>query len=614
MLFCIGVFCLAVTPGMAQENPMDVEGMHRKAYEFPTAEACGTCHPNHFREWSTSPHAYAQLSPVFNAMQATITTLTNGTNADFCIRCHTQTGMAMGESTFMTNMDRDPTSRQGISCAVCHRINEVHGKVSSRFSVESGDIYTPVYGPRGGEELKRVQADPDFKVATPTDKELRSPIHLEAQQFSAITTSGFCGSCHDVTLLDGFRLEEAFSEYKSSPAAKQGVTCQDCHMGKTGGVFTGDPKTNYDYGPAAVVNGKATRDRKLTNHMFAGPDHSIIHPGLFPHNPRAARLATMREWLTFDYRAGWGTEAFEDTVAAGYVFPERWATYDDRVEAREIIDGQIALLDTYMAKRTEVLSNGYQIGDIVTRQADDRGIRFKVQLRNATTGHNVPTGFTAERLVYIQVTVTDSEGKVVFQSGDLDPNGDVRDNHSIYVHNGDLPKDPYLLSLQSKFITRNIRGGDREQVLAVNYSIDPLPFLRPSTFSAVLTGRPAGARIHKQGIEPNGSRWQEYEVKKSALTGKGPYRATVKLFAAMVPVNLVNAVKDVGFDYGMSAREIGDGIVARHALLGESEAVIDTRQGADKVVWTRKAAAPTRWHRPSAAHQPETGQPVGKGN
>ena len=38
-------------------------------------------------------------------------------------------------------------------------------------------------------------------------------------------------------LINGFRLEEAFSEFKTSPAAhEKGVSCQDCHMGKEPGV------------------------------------------------------------------------------------------------------------------------------------------------------------------------------------------------------------------------------------------------------------------------------------------------------------------------------------------------------------------------------------------
>ena len=190
-------------------------------------------------------------------------------------------------------------------------------------------------------------------------------------------------------------------------------------------------------------------------------------------------------------------------------------------------------------------------------------------MRNGTDGHGVPTGFDAERLVFLQVTVSDADGEVVFRSGDLDPNGDVRDSHSLYVHNGELPLDGQLFSLQSRFLTRMVRGGEREQVVAINYSPDPLPFLRPSTSSTILTGRPLGARKHKQNIEPLGRRWARYRVRPSELTGRAPYRIHVKLVAGMIPVNLVNFIKIVGFDYGMSAREVAQRVVAGHLVLWE---------------------------------------------
>jgi hypothetical protein len=85
-------------------------------------------------------------------------------------------------------------------------------------------------------------------------------------------------------LVDGFRLEEAFSEFKSSPANEQGFTCQDCHMGLSPGeVLTEkhDPefyKKNYAFGPAAKVGSLYTEDRKLTNHMLPGPDYSVLPP------------------------------------------------------------------------------------------------------------------------------------------------------------------------------------------------------------------------------------------------------------------------------------------------------------------------------------------------
>src|SRR5712692_1726918 len=88
---------------------------------FPSATTCAPCHAEIYREWSVSAHAYAQMSPVFNAMQAKIMKLTNGTNGDFCIRCHTQVGMNLGEPEFLSNLDRNPTSREGVSCVICHR-------------------------------------------------------------------------------------------------------------------------------------------------------------------------------------------------------------------------------------------------------------------------------------------------------------------------------------------------------------------------------------------------------------------------------------------------------------------------------------------------------------
>ncbi len=96
----------------------------------------------------------------------------------------------------------------------------------------------------------------------------------------------------------------------------------------------------------------------------------------------------------------------------------------------------------------------------------------------------------------------------------MDPNGDVRDLHSTYVHNGQLPLDEDLFTLQSRFITSNIRGGEQEQVLAINYSVDPLPFIRPTTFAVNFTGRPAGARIQRRGMEPLTSRWAEIRARE----------------------------------------------------------------------------------------------------
>lgn len=563
----------------AEEETDSAAAQHAAIFvesKYPSANTCATCHPKQFGEWSVSQHAYAQLSPVFMAMQMTINSLTSSTNGDFCVRCHTQVGMNLGESPFMSNLDRNPTSREGVSCVVCHRVANAYSKVSGRLALVEGDIYQPVYGPTGNEELGRVLNSPgEYQVSASEDKPGRA-IHSEAEKFFSLTQPAFCGTCHDVTLLNGFRLEEAFSEFKMSEAAGEGTSCQDCHMGKVQGKNEG-----YDYGPAAMVGGVPTKDRRLTNHFFAGPDYSIIHPGMFPHNVEATALATQREWLQFDYEAGWGTEEFEANIPAGTEFPGPWAWADVRKDARRILNDQFDRLAWAKEKRIEVLRNGYGLGEIEVEEVSKDGIDFKIDVLNLTNGHGVPTGFDAERLLFLQVTVTDPNGKTVYVSGDRDPNGDVRDSHSLYVHNGELPLDEDLFNLQSKFIVRTIRGGEREQILAVNTSIAALPFIRPETRATTLYGRPRDARKHKKTIEPLGAREADYSVDADQMTVSGTYTINMKLISQMVPVNLIGAIQGVGFDYGMSPMEIAENVVDGAVTIVERTATVQV--GPDKV-------------------------------
>ncbi len=577
LLFCL--FLLVSEFLLAQEPPS--KSRASKAFEdhakllledrFPSATACRSCHPQHYREWSVSQHSYALLSPVFTSLHGTILKKTNGTFGDFCIRCHTPVGMTIGEPIFMSAMDRHPTSREGVTCIVCHRVDQSYGKLSGRVGLTQGSLTSPVKGPTGNTGLKQVlENTKDFSVVT-EEGEVGRKIHKDAERFFPLTTSGFCASCHDVTFANGFRLEEAFTHYKHSPAAKRGLSCQDCHMGKEPGRESG-----YAEGPAAIVGGVPTRTRKLTSHLWVGPDHSVIHPGLFPHNPDAQELASMKEWTQFDHQAGWGTDDFEDEVEEDRKFPERWSSIDDRYDAREIIEENMELLDWAQQERLKLLRQGYVLGELEVEQADRNGIRFKVEVRNGTDGHAVPTGFDAERLVWLQVNVIDlSSGETVLQSGDLDPLGDVRDLHSDFVHNGEMPLDTQLFSLQSRFLTRNIRGGEREQVVSVNFSTDPLPFARPATRANSLLGRPLGARKHRKSIEPLGSRWAHYHVNKDELSEGGAYRVTIALKAAMAPANLLRAIVGVGLDFNMTPRQAAKALLAGHLTLWNREFVLN---------------------------------------
>jgi hypothetical protein len=648
---------LFFAPGHASEptNPhetMDMESI------YPSAKTCAACHPKQYSEWAVSQHAYAQMSPIYMAMQMRINSLTSGTNGDFCIRCHNQVGMNAGESTNISNLKRPASSREGITCSVCHRVNKSYGKISGRLPLVRGPMHSTIFGPSGGDEVDRVIADTDkkgFKVTADPD-ERGLTIHAKAEPFFELTQPGFCGTCHDVTLLNGFRLEEAFSEFKQTQAAENQVSCQDCHMGKVQGRNEG-----YEYGPAAVVQGIPTKDRRVTNHFFAGPDYSLIHPGIFPHNVEAAEMASLEDWLEFDWKAGWGTESFEEMaeiaeqplddldealasalealssddsinlqdaedayldlaeaieleagekaaaiyiklgkslsalsesktpskelaeaalaaathlrVKLGMTYAETnyWGDIVDREDAAAIMETQLERLEWAKDQRFEVMRNGYLLGDIQVAESSPDNFKFGVDVINGTDGHGVPTGFDAERLVFLQVTVTDSKGISVFLSGDRDPNGDVRDSHSLYVRNGEVEKDDQLFNLQSKFIVRLGRGGEREQVLAVNTSVSALPFVRPEARATILYGRPLGARKHKKTIEPLGRRRANYSIDTDKLKAGETYNINVKLIAQMIPVHLIPAIQESGFDYNMTPKQLAEGVVEQAMTLWEKD-------------------------------------------
>jgi hypothetical protein len=345
-------------------------------------------------------------------------------------------------------------------------------------------------------------------------------------------------------------------------------------MGTKPGVASG-----YHEGPAAVVGDIPTRTRKITNHMFPGPDYSVIHPGIFPHNSKASKLTSISKWVQFDQAAGWGDPdgEFEKTVKdTDFEFPSAWRSKNKRARARKIIEENCELLDRIEVDRLTILQEGFRLGEVVVEKADPNEIAFRVKVENGTDGHGVPTGFDAERIVFLDVEVHDRNGELVFASGDRDPNGDLRDLHSLYVHDGELPLDRHLFSLQSRFLTRNLRGTEREQVLPINVSVDPLPFLRPETRPTGIYGRPRGVRKHKQIILPAQHRWAHYAFSGDESGSGGPYTAKIELVAQMVPVNLIAEISFMGFEYGMSAREVADRVIAgaqvlwRHTLTLEA--------------------------------------------
>lgn len=511
---------------------------------YPTAAQCGECHKQIYDEWSSSQHAYASISPMFHKFEQKFQELTQGTVGTFCVRCHQQVGTQLGEKRETPLWERSQISREGVTCITCHRVKEQYGKVNGERRVEPGKIYEPVYGSGKNSVIKDVLADKETYSVKTSAKGRGNDIHKGMITNAQITKSEFCVSCHQVAVNLGIKLEIVWDQYRDSPARKAGITCQDCHMGKV----PGKPK-GYSKAPTAIVGGKEINPgRKHANHRFIGPGYSIAHPGVFPHNKKA-QAYSIKDWLKFDWRAGWGTEEFEDKVVDGKIkvsFPERWKDALDREDAREIVDENLAKLDERHKLRQQVMENSSHVdGPHVTGTPRvGKDLVFSYKIKNANTGHNLPSGsLGAQPQLWVNVALIDPDGKNVWESGYVDRNGDIADMHSLDVAAGKIKTDQQLVHFQTKFLTTNVKGTDREMYLPVNFDIDPLPHLRPPGVPTSVLNHPPLVRMENRSLPPLGSKVAKYRVPGNLITKPGKYRLAFRMRSRAEPIYFMRFVR-----------------------------------------------------------------------
>jgi len=516
---------------------------------YPTAAQCGECHKQIYDEWSSSQHAYASISPMFHAFEQKFQELTKGTVGTFCVRCHQQVGTQLGENREKPLWAMSQISREGVSCITCHRVKEQYNKVNGERRVEPGKIFDPVYGTGEKSVIKDIIADKET-YSVKTSKDGRGlDIHNGMMTNPQLSKSEFCVSCHQVAVNLGIKLEIVWDQYRDSPARKAGVSCQDCHMGKVPGKPEG-----YATAPSAVVGGKEINPgRKHADHRFIGPGYSIAHPGIFPHNVKAQTI-TMKDWLEFDWRAGWGSPEFEDKVAVGKVkvaFPKRWADALDREDARQILDENLAKLDVRDKIRKQVMENGAQVDGPFIESDPKVGntLAFSYNIKNVNSGHNLPSGsLGAQPQLWVNVALVDPEGKNVWESGYVDNNGDLADLHSLEVAAGRIKTDQQLVNFQTKFLTTNVKGTDREMYLPVNFDIDPLPHLRPPQIPTTVLNHPPLVRMENHSLPPLGEKQAKYQVPGNLIKKPGKYRLAFRLRSRAEPIyfmRFVGAAKEM---------------------------------------------------------------------
>lgn len=185
-------------------------------------ETCQECHPQHYREWLGSMHAYAAEDPVFLAMNERGQRETNGELGDFCVKCHAPLAVELGLTTDGLNLAEVPQHLRGVTCYFCHTAESVEGSHNNPLVLS------------GSRTMLGAIADP---VSTEAHSSAYSPF-LDAKTFES---AQMCGTCHDVVTPSGLHLERTYDEWQhtffadddplSGGPAVYGLRCGSCHMG-----------------------------------------------------------------------------------------------------------------------------------------------------------------------------------------------------------------------------------------------------------------------------------------------------------------------------------------------------------------------------------------------
>ena len=159
-------------------------------------EACSTCHEELYETWSTTRHAQAFSSPIFQRDWEE-----EGSNFT-CLECHT-TGF---------NADNGSYSHEGVTCESCH----------GPFQPGHPEALMPI---TPNAELCRSchQSTTDEWMASPhakADIQCQACHNPHSQTQRAATVTELCTNCHK-------QMSDSFAH---STHAESGVECSNCHM------------------------------------------------------------------------------------------------------------------------------------------------------------------------------------------------------------------------------------------------------------------------------------------------------------------------------------------------------------------------------------------------
>ena len=233
---------VALFSGCGQDHAGDPPPkLTREALQDPLS--CAGCHPDHFREWSGSMHAYAGVDPVFLAMNKRMQRETNGALGTFCVQCHAPLAVRAGLTKDGLNLAELDPKLLGVNCYFCHNA-EFNGGDFHNNPLQLADDGVM----RGG-------------LSNPVPNTAHEAKYSISIDHNNDASTIFCGSCHDIVNPQSAHIERTFEEWKRSHVAiEDRKNCGSCHMPERTGLAA--------QAPGVLV-------RKVHDHSMPGVDLAL---------------------------------------------------------------------------------------------------------------------------------------------------------------------------------------------------------------------------------------------------------------------------------------------------------------------------------------------------
>jgi len=333
-----------------------------KPEDWTDPRLCGQCHTYQYRGWNGSMHSNAFKDPVFQALWA-LAEKADPDMRNHCGGCHTPIGIATDSVEFDPDQglhggfSAAPIAEMGVSCDVCHTIS---GTNLHKTSVLEHGNSSYVLDPG------------DTKRATLADAE--SPYHKTAVS-EHHGKSDLCGNCHNIFHPgNNFPIERTYDEWKYSIYAQNDIQCQDCHM-----VPVELAKRVAD----ELKPPEELDEPSLEGFVgLGGPWRKVVHKHGFVGGNAVITAALNGERAESNNPEDLG----------------RGSNYDEAVKRLQ----SVASLDLDISRQNGPLH------------------RLKVKVTNERAGHHLPTSLTEVREVWLEVLVTDDQGRELLRSGTLD--------------------------------------------------------------------------------------------------------------------------------------------------------------------------------------------------